>query len=224
MSDTVLPPLSVISLSTSAKKQLENDVLRIQFSASHSAKDAADVQLELQKILSEALKAVRPLKQEEAIEVETNGFHIGPLYSGGKNNHISGYAGQVSLTVYGTDREAIARLVPIIRECGMSINGMQNSLSRSSHKAAERELMKEAIRSFQEKAAFTAEMFGSEKWSLGAINLSTSADNGSRGYMIAASAAPTADFDVEGGKTTASASVIGEIVLDGEYGPLMRGV
>lgn len=208
-------PVPTINLQAQAIRELQNDVLTIEFTATESGVDPAVVQEELQKKLADALTVIRPLLKKDEVETETGSLSIYPRYN--KKNEISGYQGQVSLTVKGTDTATISGLASKITT--MVVSGTSNSLSRKLRKSVEKELVNEAIASFCEQARQAVNAFGYAGYEIGNVDIQVARDRGYYGSSLrsmrpmAGAALEATPLEVEGGKAEVNAQVTGSVII-----------
>jgi len=210
---------SIVNISTTATRDVTNDVLAITLIASASGVDANEVQRDLRKDVNDALLLVAPLKKDDEVEVSTDYFNVQPRYDN-KRVKVVGYIGQAAITIKGTDTTTISKLAVQIKS--MVISGTANSVSRKLRESLESELIAEAIANFTAKADTVTKLFGHTSWSVGGLNVQAQDDHrygrvaaGSSYKMMAlsAAAAPEEVQDVESGKSSVTASVSGSIVL-----------
>jgi predicted secreted protein len=177
--------------------------------------DSAAVQEELVRYTNETLEIVKPLKKGQQLRVETGGMTVQPRY--GKKGTIDGYVGRSTIVISGTDMKTISGLTGTIK--GMSVEGIEFSVSPGLAKRTLKKLTLEAIENFQEKALEVATAFSAVTYKM--INVAVNSGTGRGNYrnirassmatLSASSAAPS--VEVEGGKETLQASVSGSVQL-----------
>ena len=125
-----------------------------------------------------------------------------------------------SLQLTSTDFAALAALVSRLQDDdGLLVSGMSFSVSPETRRKAEDALTREAIRSWQQRAATAADALGYASWRTGRVTVSTgdarsdaaSAKSMMRAQAAAAGGAPVA---VEGGTTELTVTVTGDAMLD----------
>jgi predicted secreted protein len=207
----------VVSLAATAEREVEQDLISITFVTIQSGPDSAKVQEELVRYTNETLELVKPLKKGQQLRVETGGMTVQPRY--GKKSTIDGYVGRSTIVVSGTDMKTISGLTGTIK--GMSVEGIEFSVSPGLSKRVLKKLTLEAIENFQEKALEVSTAFGAVTSKM--INVNVNSGQGRNNYRnvrasamaLSASAAPEAGGGVmaEGGKETLQASVNGSVQL-----------
>lgn len=210
-------PVPTINLQAQAVRELQNDVLTIEFTATESGVDPAVVQEELRKKLADALTVIRPLLKKDEVETETGSLSIYPRYN--KKNEISGYQGQVLLTVKGTDTASISGLASKITT--MVVSGTSNSLSRKLRKSVEKELVNEAIAAFCEQAQQAVSAFGYavNGYEIGNVDIQVAQDRSYYGSSLrsmrpmAGAALEATPLEVEGGKAEVNVRVTGSVII-----------
>jgi len=204
----------VVSLSATAEREVEQDMIAITFTTVQSGPDSARVQADLITFTNEAMAVAKPKSKGNQVRVETNGMNVQPSY--GKKGTIDGYIGRSSITVRGTDMQTISGLTAEIKT--MSVDGIDFSVSPGLAKRTLKKLTFEAIANFQEKALEVATAFDAKTFKM--VNVNVNSGQGRNNYrgvrassamLMSASAAPTAE--VEGGKETLQASVSGTVQL-----------
>lgn len=161
-------PDGVLNLSTSATREVTNDVLTVVFTTTREGKDAQAVQSELKQALEVALKEARRVAKPEQVEVQTGNFSLSPRYANSPDKSgqpfISGWQGSVELQVHGQDSTAIAQLTTRIQT--MSIARVGYSLSREAREKVEVDLVAQAIAQWRARAAQMSRQFGYDRYSV----------------------------------------------------------
>lgn len=161
-------PDGVLHLSTSATREVANDVLTVVFTTTREGKDAQAVQSELKQALDVALKEARRVAQPDQVEVQTGNFSLYPRYANAPDKSgqpsINGWQGSVELQVQGQDSAAIAQLTARIRT--LSIARVGYSLSRAARERVEVDLVAQAIAQWRARAAQMSRQFGYDRYSV----------------------------------------------------------
>ncbi len=99
----------------------------------------------------------------------------------------------------------------------MLLSGMGFALSSNARESAERQLMQQAIRSWQSRAQQAASGLGSDKWRTGHVTVQTSEPGRVYPMARAASAAAMSEMapvNVEAGTTDVTVTVTGDAILE----------
>jgi predicted secreted protein len=165
-----VPPVhDVVHLSASASLEVPQDYLTLTMSTSRDGPDAQGVQEQLKQALESALSDARMSAKPEAMEVRTGHFSMSPRY--GRDGHISGWRGSVSLLLLGNDLARISSTAGNIQ--GLTVSGAVFSLSREQRARVESQVQAMAIERFKAGAADIAKAFGFGGYSLREVSVSS---------------------------------------------------
>lgn len=205
---------NVVSLSATAEKEVEQDLISITFECVQMGPDPQQVQDHLKIFLKEAVQVATPFKSGNKFRIETGGMSVQPQY--GTKGEMKGYHGRVTLIISGTDVAGVSKMTTDIKS--MAVTDVQMSVSRATRRKHEEALAKTAIKLFRDKANTYAEAFGAKGAAL--VNATVNVDNGGRhhyrpmrGIKALSVGASAPDMEVESGKETLSATVNGTIQL-----------
>lgn len=209
----VAEPSGVLSLSTSATREVEHDLMSIVFSTSRDGADANAVQAGLRQALDAALAEARRAARPRELEVETGNFSLYPRPA--TKTQPAGWQGSAQLRVQGRDMAAISQLAGRIQS--MSIANVGYGLSRERREQVEGELAAQAVQRFRSQAADYAKLFGYAGFVVRDVNVNGS-DNAPQVPMYRArtmSMAAVADesLPVEAGKGSVSVNVGGSVQM-----------
>jgi predicted secreted protein len=161
-------------------------------------------------------KALARAKTAPAVEAKSAGYSTWQTWEKGKP---SKWKVMQSLQLTSTDFAALAALVTRLQdEDGLLISGMSFTIAPETRRKAEDALTREAIRSWQQRAATAADALGYASWRAGRITIS--AGDGvpvpRQDMMMRAQAAQPAGAPVavEGGTTELTVKVSGDALLD----------
>ncbi|AWI55215.1 SIMPL domain-containing protein [Aquabacterium olei] len=206
---------NVVSFSTTATRELVQDLIQITLQARQEGPVAADVQAQLKQQLEAALVEARKAAVPGGMDVRTGGFHLSPRYT--NNGRVNGWQGQAQLVLEGTDMARISQTAGKLN--ALQITSVSYGLSRALRESQESELTSQAIARFRERAQRIAADFGQRGFSLGEVSVS-STDPGFEGRpVLMAARAKTmemmadAPVPVEPGKGTLSVTVSGQVRL-----------
>lgn len=206
---------NVVSFSTTATRELVQDLIQITLQARQEGAVAAEVQAQLKQQLEGALAEARKAAVPGGMDVRTGGFHLSPRYT--NNGRVNGWQGQAQLVLEGTDMARISQTAGKLN--ALQITSVSYGLSRALRESQESELTSQAIARFRERAQRIAADFGQRGFSLGEVSVS-STDPGFEGRpVLMAARAKTmemmadAPVPVEPGKGTLSVTVSGQVRL-----------
>jgi predicted secreted protein len=156
-----LVPSGVLNLTTSATREVTQDVLSVVFSVTREGSDAQAVQSGLKQALDAALAEARKIARPGQVEVQTGNFSLYPRYvspAKGGQPAISGWQGTAELSVQGKDIASIAQLTGRIQT--MTIARVGYSLSRELREKIEAEVVAQAIARWRAQAQQMSLQFG----------------------------------------------------------------
>lgn len=215
------PITNTVTLSATAEKEVDQDLLTIVFQAISEGEDGGQVYDDLVSDLNAALEKIRPLKNGKKLEVQTGSIQVSPnhQYNDEKKTHeMVGYKGHVSITVSGTDMKTIGDLPSLVSSMiGIS---QEYSVSHELRRKTEERLGVAAIKVFLDKASTYAKAFGSDGFALVTSNVQVGggyrgASGGARpmSMSIGASLESVGAVAGETGKEMLRATVTGTIML-----------
>jgi predicted secreted protein len=209
----ILPAAPTVAVTGAATGSVQNDrmqaTVRVEAENASAAQAASDVNARMAKALARA-KAV------PAVEAKSAGYSTWQTWEKGKPSR---WKVVQSLQLTSTDFAALSALVSRLQDDdGMLISGIAFSVAPETRRKAEDALTREAIRSWQQRAATAADALGYGSWRAGRVTVSTGdfvaaprADAMMRAQASPAAGAPVA---VEGGVTELTVTVTGEALLD----------
>jgi predicted secreted protein len=208
----LVPSTPSVAVTGAATGSVQNDrmqaALRIEADNASPATAASEVNARMAKALARA-KAVA------GVDAKSTGYSTWQTWEKGKPSR---WKVVQSLQLTSADFAALAGLVSRLQEDdGLLISGMSFSVSPETRRKSEEGLMREAIRSWQQRAATAADALGYASWKTGRISVSTG--DGAppprpfemRAQSAAAGGAPVA---VEGGSTELTVTVSGDAMLE----------
>jgi predicted secreted protein len=210
----VVPATPSVSVTGAATATIQNDrmqaTLRSEAEHANPATAASEANARMQKALARA-------KATPGVEAKSAGYSTWQMWEKGRPTRWK-VVQSVSLT--GNDFATIAALVSRLQdEDGLLVTNIGFSVSPDARRKAEDALMREAIRSWQQRAATAAEALGFPGWRAGRLNVVTGdmAPAPRPEMMMRAQAAPAAGgvpIAVEGGTTDLTVTVTGDAMLD----------
>ena len=209
----ILPPTPAVAVTGAATTSVQNDrmqaTVRVEAENASAAQAASDVNARMAKALARA-------KGVAGVEAKSAGYSTWQTWEKAKP---SKWKVVQSLQLTSTDFAALATLVSRLQdEDGMLISGMAFSVSPEARRKAEDTLTREAIRSWQQRAATAADALGYGSWRTGRVTVSTGDFVAAprEPMMMRAQAAPAggAPVAVEGGVTELTVTVTGDAWLE----------
>jgi predicted secreted protein len=209
----IMPSTPSVAVTGAATGTVQNDrmqaTVRVEADNASAAAAASEVNARMAKALARA-------KSAPAVEAKSAGYSTWQTWEKGKP---SKWKVVQSLQLTSTDFAALAALISRLQdEDGLLISGMGFSVSPETRRKAEDALTREAIRSWQQRAATAADALGYASWRAGRITV-MSGDHAPiprQEMMMRAQAAPAggAPVAVEGGTTELTVTVTGDAMLD----------
>ena len=202
-----------VSVTGAATTVVQNDrmiaTVRVEVDHANAASAANEVNARMAKALARA-KAIA------GIDAKSVGYSTWQTYEKGKPSR---WRVVQSLQLTSTDFGALATLLTRLQDDdGMLLSGMAFTVSPDTRRKAEDALTREAIRSWQQRAATAADALGYANWRPGRVNVVTGdiAMPRAEAMMMRAQASATAapPVAVEGGTTELTVTVSGEALLD----------
>jgi predicted secreted protein len=211
---TVVPyqPAGVLSLNAQASTEVPQDVVNITLFYEQEAKDPSS----LTNTLNErADAALRRAKGVSGVTARTGSFSIYP--STDRDGRISAWRGRTEVILESRDFASASKLAGDLAAT-MQVGNVQFSLSPEAQRAAEQKLTGEAIASFRQQAASSAEAFGYSGYSIREVNI------GHNGVMprpmmmmsaraLDANAKAAPPVPLEGGTSTVTVNVSGSVQM-----------
>ncbi|GAB2919665.1 SIMPL domain-containing protein [Paraburkholderia jirisanensis] len=210
---TVVPyqPAGVLSLNAQASSEVPQDVVNITLFYEQQAQDPSS----LTKTLNErADAALRKAKGVSGITARTGSFSIYP--STDRDGRISAWRGRTEVIIESRDFASASKLAGDLATT-MQIGNVQFSLSPETQRAAEQKLTGDAIASFRQQAAASAQAFGYSGYSIREVNIGQGGVMPRPMMMMSARAlgadAKAAPPPLEGGTSTVTVNVSGSVQM-----------
>lgn len=206
------PSYDRISLSASAEREVENDLLIAILFAEHQAQRQQTVS---QKVNNAVRWALEKSKQESSIKVQTMQYNTSPVYS---NKVITAWRARQSVRLESKDAEKLSDLIGDLQE-RLSIGSVSYAVSKPARDMAEEGLISEALMQFRQRAQLISGNFGRAGYRIVEVNINTGGARpmpmayASRGVAAAQAASAPA---IEAGVQTVTVTVSGTIELDAE--------
>lgn len=209
------PPFAevpTVTVSASASAQVPNDRAHAWLRAEAEAADAAAAARQVNAIVARALARI---KSASHVIVATSGYTTQTISDKARPTR---WRVVQTLTLESGEFEPLAALVTRLQaDDGLLLSGLSFTVSRAARERTERDLVQEAMRSWQQRAADAASALGFAGWRAGHVTVQAS--DAGRPYPMmrmapAAMAQEAAPVALEGGFTEVSVNVSGNAWLD----------
>jgi predicted secreted protein len=205
-------PSGVLSLNAQASAEIPQDVVDITLFYEQEASDPSALTATLNQRADAALQKARGVS---GVTARTGSFAIFP--STDRDGRISAWRGRTEVVLESHDFAAASKLAGQMASV-MQVGNVQFSLSPEAQRAAEQKLTGEAIRSFRDQAASSAQAFGFSGYSIREVNVNHSGVM-PRPMMMMSARAMCADaktmapMPLEGGTSTVTVNVSGSVQM-----------
>jgi predicted secreted protein len=208
----IVPSTPSVAVTGAATGTVQNDrmqaTVRVEAENASAAAAGSDVNARMAKALSRA-------KSVPAVDAKSAGYSTWQTWEKGRP---SKWKVVQSLQLTSTDFAALATLISRLQDDdGLLVSGISFSVSPETRRKTEDTLTREAIRSWQQRAATAADALGYASWRAGRVTVTTgdAAAVPRPEIMMRAQAAPAgAPVAVEGGTTELTVTVTGDALLD----------
>ena len=206
---------NVVELQAEAQREVANDLLVAQLYVEDTHANPAQLASSINRSLAEALKIAREFP---AVKVRTGNNQTSPVYAA-RSNQFQGWRGRADVRLETRDFAAGSTLIGKL-QAGMQLGGMSFSVSPEARRAAENELVSEAIAAFRARAEVAQKALGGRAYKVQRINLATGYSGPPpRVMMMQARGAGSADASVaappaEGGASSLSVTASGVIEVE----------
>ena len=199
-----------VSLSASAEREVENDLLVAVLYAEHQAQRQQAVSSEVNKAVRWALDTA---KQSSGIKVQTTQYNTSPIYT---KNVISGWRARQSIRLESADADGLSDLIGVLQE-RLSIGSVNYAVSKSARDRAEESLITEALAQFRRRAELVTRDLSRSTYRIVRVDVNT---QGGRPVPVAYATRGVAAMDesaspaIEAGVQTLRVNVSGTIEVD----------
>ena len=139
------PEFNRVSLTASATREVENDLLVANLYAEHQAQKQQDVANHVNKAIRWALERA---KKETGLKVQTTQYNTSPLYN---KQIINGWRARQGIRLESTDSAALSELIGELQE-RLLVASINYGVSKAARDSAEEELTDEALQMFMQRA------------------------------------------------------------------------
>lgn len=207
------PRYNVVELQADAQREVGNDLMAASLYVEESHANPATLAGNLNRALAEA---VRMAREHPQVRARTGNNATYPVYAP-RSNQLQGWRGRAEIRLETRDFAAGSALIGKLQGF-MQLGGVGFSVSPEARKAAENELITEAIGAFRQRADIVQKAMAGKGYKIQRLSLGTSGAAPPRVMMMAARAA-VADSNVppppaEGGVTNLVVTVAGAIEVE----------
>jgi predicted secreted protein len=205
-------PSGVLSLNAQASAEVPQDVVNITMFYEQEASDPSTLTATLNQRADSALQKARGVS---GVTARTGSFSIFP--STDRDGRISAWRGRTEVVLESRDFGAASKLASQMASI-MQVGNVQFSLSPEAQRAAEQKITGEAIKSFRDQAASSAQAFGFSGYSIREVNVNHSGAM-PRPMMMMSARAMGADakgmapMSLEAGTSTVTVNVSGSVQM-----------
>jgi len=204
------PRYNTVSLQASAQRELPNDLLDATLYVEVNDPTPAGAANAVNATVNTALRTARGYA---AVRARSGNSRTFPIYTRG--NQLQGWRGRGEVRIESKDFEAASTLIGKLQE-SMQLGGIQFSVSVEARRAAENELIGEAIAAFKARAEIVRKALGGRGYKLQNLEVSSARD-GPVPRLAMARAAPAAQEVAppafEAGLTTITVNANGSIEI-----------
>lgn len=205
---------NVVELQAEAQREVQNDLLNAQLYVEQGDSSPAQLASALNRIVADALKIAR---EYPAVKVRTGNNQTYPVYAP-RTNQLQGWRGRAELRLETRDFAAGSTLIGKLQS-SLLLGGINFSVSPEARKAAENELITEAIAAFRGRAEIAQKALGGRSYKVQRINLGTGYSGPPIRQMSVMRAAASAEAAVapppaEGGVSTVTVTVAGAVEIE----------
>lgn len=207
---------TILNLSETAEKEVEQDRIRATLRIQEEARENTMVQNRINKAMQEGVEIA---KKYNTIKVSTGRYNVNERYNN-KLRTNDGWKGSQEIILDSENKDDILELVQKLQKQGFNMSGMSYYLSRDKAASYRTELINEALKRVQDRAASVSKQLGAKHWHIGSVDVSGS--NNARPMMrtmgaMKMSLNESADMVapvVESGEDRVNVSIRVAVVLD----------
>jgi len=203
-------PTDVVRLQAEASRDVNNDQMLVILAAEAEGQNPAELAAAVNRKMSEALKAANAT---QGVRARSGNYQTQRRY--GKEGRVDGWQVSQELRLEASDFTAAAELVGKLQQ-SLVVRGMSMRLSPQARRAAEDQLVAEAIGAFHARAEVVRQAMKASAYRVREVSVGTSpAIPGPRPMaMMAERGAPPAPVAVEAGQSQITVTAAGTIQLE----------
>jgi predicted secreted protein len=204
------PPKNVIELGAEAQREVTNDLMVATLFVEQNDSNPAALANSLNKTIADALRLA---KDVSVVKTRTGNNQTYPLYN--RNNQAQGWRGRAELRLETKDFAAGSALIGKLQS-SMQLGGINFAVSPEARRAAENELISEALAAFRERATIAQRALGGRSYKVQRVGINTGYSGPQPKVMMmqargAAMAESVQAPAVEGGTSNVTVSVSGAV-------------
>lgn len=199
---------NVVNLSVTSEREVDNDTMTVMLQAEEQSSNPATVNESINKAMQWALKQLK----SPALQTNTGQYEVYPLY---KDERITGWRGQQTLTLSSTDINLLTKLTGQLQE-KLQVKSMHFSVSKQRRDAVQNELVAEVIAALNQRIDVIKKALSANDHEMIRLNIETQNRSSmrqsrqvARYESMMADAAPA----VEGGQSVVKVSADASIQL-----------
>lgn len=162
------PRYNVVELSAEAQREVPNDQLTATLYVEETQGDAAKLAASVNRALAEALKVAR---EYPAVRTRSGSQHTMPVYAP-RGGVLQGWRARAELRLESRDFTAASALIGRL-QAGMQLGSFVVSVAPETRRAAENELIAEAVAAFRTRAEVAQKALGGRAYKVQRIALNT---------------------------------------------------
>jgi predicted secreted protein len=202
---------NVVELQAEAQRDVPNDTLTAQFYVEASDPEARQVADTLNRTLNQAMAVA---KGSPGVQARSGNSQTYPVYD--RSQHLTGWRGRAELRVDTRDFQAGAALIARLQSM-LQLSSMSFSVSAEARRAAENELIPEAIAAFRTRADIVRRALDGRGYRIRHLAINSGGAPAPRPIMLRAMAAASSEVaapQLEGGLAQVSVSVSGAVEVE----------
>jgi predicted secreted protein len=202
---------NIVELQAEAQREVPNDTLTAQLYVEATDAVAAQVSNTLNRTINEALKIAVDSK---TVRVRSGNSQTYPVND--RNQKLTGWRGRSELRLETRDFQAGAALIGKLQST-LQLSGMSFSVSAEARRAAENELITEAVAAFRARADIVRQALGGSSYRVRNMSISSGGFVPPRPVLMRAMSAASAEVaapQLEGGLSQVTVSVSGAIAVE----------
>ncbi len=162
------PTYDRVSLSASAEREVENDLLVAVLFAEHQAQRQQTVSQAVNVAIRWALDKAKAI---DGVKVQTTQYNTSPLYD---KKIITGWRARQSIRLESKSAEALSDLIGELQE-RLSIGSVNYAVSKAARDAAEESLTTLALAQYRQRAELVTKELGRNTYRIVQININAQA-------------------------------------------------
>ncbi len=202
---------NIVELQADAQREVQNDLLNATLYVELNDASPSALANAMNKRVNEALRVA---KEHKGVRVRSGGNRTHPVYTRG--NVLQGWRGRAEIRIESKDFEAASVLIGKLQS-GMQLGGINFSVAPETRRAAETELMTEAIAAFKARADVARTALGGTGYKIERLSVVGGGHPPPRplyAMQQRAAAAEVAAPDLEGGVTQIGITARGTIEVE----------